>query len=163
MPKVSLEGVTLFQSLWDSNLETSTMRKPVHPVGNRFITEHRKHFLRERHVFDLGGMNITGLCRDDAKVAVRVVHESLWFLDNLDHTGFDGILVFDAFEARLSDLTHLFGLLSVFVRLQRAIRYGLRLTRGVHGYSCCTVHSALTGINQEIIQNTKWLFVLLLE
>ena len=131
MPKISLEGFALLQSLWHSNPETAAVRKPIHPVGNSLIAEHRKNFLRKRHVFYFGGLNVTILWWDLAKVAVSVVHESLWFLDHLDNTGFHEIFVLNALEARLANLTRMLRLGFVLGRLRGGV-CKLRLMRGIH-------------------------------
>lgn len=109
--EISLDGLALLQSFGHGNPERATVREPIHPVRNGFVTQHGKHLLRKRHVVNLGGMNIASLWRNLTKVTVSVVHVCLWFLDHLDDTGFHGILVLDALEAGFANLARLFGFL----------------------------------------------------
>lgn len=117
MPKVSLERLALFETLGDSNLEGTSMWKPMNPVGNRVITEHVMDFLGKSHLINRGGMDVAHFGRNLAEITIRVVHVGLWFLDDLNHPRFHRILVFNLLETGFANLAHWFCLVVLTVRV----------------------------------------------
>ena len=117
VPKVSLECLALFEAFGDSNLEGTSMRKPMNPVGNSVITEHVMDFLGKSHLINRGGMNVAHFGGNLAEITIRVVYVGLWFLDDLNHPRFHRILVFNLLETGFANLAHWFCMVVLTVRV----------------------------------------------
>lgn len=94
MAKVLDQRLALLQPLGHENLEASSVRHPRNPVLKSLITQHVVHLLRERHIINLRRVGIVKLRWNLAKVTVGMIHVGFRLLDDLDHAGFHGILVF---------------------------------------------------------------------
>lgn len=117
MTKVSLQRLALFQPLGYGNFKSTSMGKPMNPMGHGLIAEHVKDLLRKGHFFNLGRKaKAARLGRNGAKVSIAVIRERLGFFNDLNDTRFHGILVFNSLETGLAnfDLMLLLLLLLLF-------------------------------------------------
>mmetsp|Transcript_27329 Transcript_27329/g.57242 ORF Transcript_27329/g.57242 Transcript_27329/m.57242 type:complete len:252 (+) Transcript_27329:352-1107(+) len=96
--KVLLQHSGLFKALGDGDLESAAVREPLDALGIAVVAKDIIDFLRKAHLLNRSWRLVLHVGRDLRKVSVRMVNIGLGLLDNLDHTRFNWIVVFDLLE-----------------------------------------------------------------